>query len=89
MADHIYIVRHGATEWSESGQHTSYTDLPLLKKGREQAAEVAKKLAGHDFSLVLSSPLRRARETCELAGFGEQAQIDDDLYEWNYGKYEG
>jgi len=89
VAEHIYIVRHGATEWSESGQHTSFTDLPLLEKGRKQAAEVAGKLAGHDFALVLTSPLRRARETCELAGFGDQAQVDDDLVEWNYGEYEG
>jgi broad specificity phosphatase PhoE len=89
VADQIYIVRHGATEWSESGQHTSFTDLPLLEKGREQAAEVADKLAGLEFSLVLCSPLRRARETCELAGFGDRAELDDDLREWNYGDYEG
>jgi broad specificity phosphatase PhoE len=89
VADQIDIVRHGATEWSESGQHTSFTDLALLEKGRTQAAEVADKLAGLEFSLVLCSPLRRARETCELAGFGDRAELDDDLREWNYGDYEG
>ncbi len=89
MADQICIARHGATEWSESGQHTSYTDLPLLEKGREQAAALAPKLAAHDFSLVLCSPLLRARETCSLAGFGETAELSDDLHEWNYGEYEG
>jgi broad specificity phosphatase PhoE len=89
MADRIFIVRHGATEWSISGQHTSRTDLPLLRQGREQAAEIGHKLAGESFALVLCSPLRRARETCELAGFADVAEICEDLKEWDYGDYEG
>ena len=89
MADRLIIVRHGATEWSKSGQHTSRTDLPLLPEGREQAEAVTPKLAGFDFSLVLCSPLLRARETCELAGFDDGAEICDDLTEWGYGDYEG
>jgi broad specificity phosphatase PhoE len=90
MADEIYIARHGATEWSQSGQHTSRTDLPLLPEGREQASEDLRgKLSSVEFSLVLCSPLRRARETCELAGFGDVAEITEDLVEWGYGEYEG
>jgi broad specificity phosphatase PhoE len=89
MADRIFIVRHGATEWSVSGQHTSRTDLPLLRQGREQAAAIGHRLAGDSFALVLCSPLRRARETCELAGFAEVAEICEDLREWDYGEYEG
>lgn len=89
MADQVYIARHGATEWSKSGQHTSRTDLPLLPEGRQQALEVGRKLTGVKFSLVLCSPLLRARETCELAGFGDRAEITEDLLEWDYGEYEG
>lgn len=89
MAHRVYIVRHGATEWSVSGQHTSRTDLPLLQPGREQAAEVGEKLHDREFDLVLCSPLLRARETCRLAGLGDAAQLTDDLCEWDYGEYEG
>ncbi|MGI8714337.1 MAG: histidine phosphatase family protein [Solirubrobacteraceae bacterium] len=89
MADRIFIVRHGETEWSRSGQHTSRTDLPLTEHGREQAAVVAEKLSGESFALVLCSPLTRARETCRLAGFGAVAEICDQLVEWQYGEYEG
>ena len=89
MADEIYIARHGATEWSKSGQHTSRTDLPLLPEGEDQARGMRAKLQGVTFSLVLCSPLRRARETCELAGFGDAAEITEDLMEWDYGEYEG
>lgn len=89
MADRVYIVRHGATEWSVAGRHTSRTDLPLLAQGREQAAALAESLAGTEFDLVLCSPLRRARETCELAGFASAAEICEDLREWDYGDYEG
>ena len=90
MADReIWLVRHGQTEWSESGKHTSRTDLPLLEKGRTRAQEIGSLLSSQRFSLVLCSPLLRARETCELAGFGEQAVICDDLREWEYGEYEG
>jgi broad specificity phosphatase PhoE len=89
MADRIFIARHGATEWSVSGQHTSHTDLPLLETGREQAAGLAATLAGDEFALVLCSPLLRARETCRLAGFADAAVIVEDLREWDYGDYEG
>ncbi len=85
----LVAVRHGATEWSRSGRHTGRTDLPLLDEGRRQAAELGRRLAGHDFSLVLTSPLERARQTCEIAGFGAEAQVCDDLREWDYGEYEG
>ena len=85
----IVLVRHGETEWSLSGQHTSRTDLPLLPVGRERASALGPRLEGWDFSLVLTSPLRRARETCELAGFGERAEVFEDLREWDYGEYEG
>lgn len=85
----IVLVRHGATEWSEAGRHTGRTDLPLLPRGRRQAEELASVLRPGDFSRVLCSPLRRARETCELAGLGERAEIVDELQEWDYGDYEG
>ncbi len=85
----IVVVRHGETEWSLSGQHTSRTDLPLTDAGRERARALAVALSGLKFALVLCSPLRRARETCELAGFGDAIEIDDDLREWDYGVYEG
>jgi broad specificity phosphatase PhoE len=89
VADRVFIVRHGETEWSLSGRHTGRTDLPLTERGRERAAELKPLLAGHSFSLVLCSPLLRARETCELAGFAAAAELDDDLHEWDYGDYEG
>ena len=89
MASRLWVVRHGATEWSLSGQHTSRTDLPLTEAGRAQARADADTLAGVGFSLVLSSPLRRARETCELCGFAGAAELTDDLREWDYGEYEG
>jgi probable phosphoglycerate mutase len=85
----IVVVRHGETEWSASGQHTSRTDLPLTAAGRERAAALAGALSAWSFALVLCSPLRRARETCELAGLRDAAVIDDDLREWDYGAYEG
>jgi probable phosphoglycerate mutase len=85
----ILLVRHGETEWSLSGQHTSRTDLPLTDRGRERARALAARLAGRSFALVLSSPLLRARETCELAGLGDQMELCDDLHEWDYGEYEG
>jgi broad specificity phosphatase PhoE len=85
----IVIVRHGETEWSASGQHTSRTDLPLIDAGSEQARALGRMLRSHDFALVLSSPLRRALETAEVAGFANAVKISDDLHEWNYGEYEG
>ncbi len=89
MAGEIVIVRHGETEWSANGKHTSATDLSLLEEGRARARALGPALAERSFALVLCSPLRRARETCELAGFGEAAEISEDLREWAYGEYEG
>jgi broad specificity phosphatase PhoE len=85
----IVLVRHGETEWSASGKHTSYTDLPLLDSGRREAEALAPLLARFAFFLVLSSPMQRALDTCTLAGLGDQVEIDTDLMEWNYGDYEG
>ncbi|MGE0794916.1 MAG: histidine phosphatase family protein [Acidimicrobiia bacterium] len=85
----IVLVRHGETEWSRSGQHTSHTDLPLTDEGRRQATLVGQRLAPMRFGLVLTSPLARATETCALAGFGDRAVVTDDLAEWDYGNYEG
>jgi broad specificity phosphatase PhoE len=84
----IVVVRHGETEWSAALKHTSRTDVPLAPAGRRRAHELAPELSGRDFDLVLCSPLRRARETAELAGFPEPT-IDPDLREWDYGEYEG
>ncbi len=90
-ADHplLYVVRHGATEWSRSGQHTGRTDLPLLPEGEDQARATGSLFSGIDFSLVLCSPLQRAQRTCELAGLLDRAVTDNDLQEWDYGDYEG
>jgi len=85
----LYLVRHGQTEWSVSGRHTGVTDLPLTPEGERQAREVGQRLEGVQFDTVLVSPRQRARRTCELAGFGERAQVEPDLAEWNYGRYEG
>lgn len=84
----ILLVRHGETEWSRSGQHTSTTDLPLTEVGEEQARALAPRLVGRDVALALTSPRTRARRTAELIGFGG-AEVDDDLVEWDYGAYEG
>ena len=85
----LYLARHGETAWSLSGQHTGRTDLPLTDEGRENAARLRDRLKDLKFALVLSSPVQRARVTCEIAGFGTRAQIDPNLYEWDYGEYEG
>ncbi|MCU1371943.1 MAG: Phosphoglycerate mutase [Ilumatobacteraceae bacterium] len=85
----IVLVRHGATEWSTSRRHTGRTDLPLTDEGRAQAAALRPVLAGLRPDRVLTSPLSRARETCELAGFGDRAEPDDRLLEWDYGRAEG
>ena len=85
----VSLLRHGETEWSRSGKHTSVTDLPLTENGRVAARRLRSLLAAQKFVRVLTSPLQRARETCELAGLGAQAAIDPDLMEWHYGEYEG
>jgi broad specificity phosphatase PhoE len=84
----ILLIRHGQTEWSANGRHTSYTDLPLTDKGERQAEALRAAMAHRDIAAVLSSPMRRARRTAELAGLPVTA-TDDDLVEWNYGAYEG
>ncbi|HZU79377.1 MAG TPA: histidine phosphatase family protein [Acidimicrobiales bacterium] len=85
----LVVVRHGATAWSLSGRHTGRTDLPLEPPGEAQARGLAARLAGHRFAAVLVSPLRRARQTCDLAGFGDGAEVVPGLAEWDYGDYEG
>jgi probable phosphoglycerate mutase len=85
----VVLVRHGETEWTLTGQHTGRTDIPLTERGRNEARLLAPLLSSADFALVLSSPLRRARETCELAGLASRVEIEPNLMEWNYGNYEG
>ena len=85
----VVVVRHGQTAWSVAGRHTGRTDIPLTEEGRDAAARLAVPLARRSFSVVLTSPLRRARDTCALAGFASVARVDDDLAEWDYGEYEG
>ena len=84
----IYIARHGETAWTITGQHTGLTDLPLTPQGEQNATGLANRLKGMEFAKVLTSPLQRARKTCEFAGFGGVAEVDRDLVEWDYGKYE-
>lgn len=85
----IYLVRHGETAWSLSGQHTGRTDLPLTESGERNARQLEERLRGLTFARVFTSPLQRATRTCELAGFKSSAEADADLLEWDYGQYEG
>ncbi|HEV3113509.1 MAG TPA: histidine phosphatase family protein [Candidatus Binataceae bacterium] len=85
----IWLIRHGETEWSLSGQHTSVTDIPLTEMGKRQGAALGRELADKQFAAVLTSPRTRALETARLAGYGGVAQVDNNLQEWNYGEYEG
>lgn len=89
MAKQIYLIRHGETSWSLTGQHTGRTDVPLTENGERQALHLRERLQGTTFTHMLTSPLQRARRTCELAGFGAAAQSEPDLMEWDYGAYEG
>jgi len=84
----VYLARHGETAWSISGQHTGLTDLPLTERGERNARRLGERLKGLRFTTVLTSPLQRVARTCDLAGFGAVAQVEPDLLEWNYGKYE-
>jgi broad specificity phosphatase PhoE len=88
VASSVYLIRHGETEWSRTGQHTGRTDIPLTATGEEQARRLRGVLQGIRFALVLVSPMQRARRTCELAGLAP-ARVDDALHEWDYGEYEG
>jgi probable phosphoglycerate mutase len=85
----LWLVRHGETEWSLSGAHTSRTDIPLTEQGRKRAEKLREYLKGTKFDAVFVSPMQRARETCAIAGFGDVARVDEGLREWDYGIYEG
>jgi len=85
----VVLVRHGETEWSATGRHTSHTDVPLTEEGRRQAEAIGTCLEEWKFALVLTSPLQRAAETCRLAGLGDPADVREELREWDYGVYEG
>ena len=85
----VWLVRHGETAWSLTGQHTGRADIPLTERGEQEARLLADRLRGKSFAAVFNSPLRRAVRTCELAGFGASSVTDPDLTEWNYGAYEG
>ena len=85
----VYLARHGETAWTVSKQHTGLTDLPLTERGERNARALGERLKGLSFAHVFTSPLQRAKRTCELAGYGKAAVVDADLVEWNYGSYEG
>ena len=85
----LFLIRHGNTEWAETHRYTGRTDLPLNARGEENARKLGPRLAGISFAKIFTSPLQRARKTCELSGLGASAQVDPDLMEWDYGQYEG
>ena len=85
----LYLARHGDTAWTDSHQHTGRTDLPLNERGEEHARQLGERLRTFTFARVFTSPLRRASKTCEMAGFGGGAEVDPDLTEWDYGRFEG
>jgi broad specificity phosphatase PhoE len=85
----VYLARHGETAWSRSGQYTGRTDLALTDHGKQTARRLGERLEGITFTKVFTSPLQRAHRTCQLAGFGTEAEIDHDLVEWDYGEFEG
>jgi broad specificity phosphatase PhoE len=89
LPTHLYLIRHGETEWTLTGQHTGRTDLPLTEQGEEEARKLALRIENIPFAHVLTSPLQRARQTCELAKLGNEAKVEPDLAEWDYGDYEG
>lgn len=89
MLQRLYLVRHGETAWSLSGQHTGRTDIPLTEKGEQDARTLAGRLHGVSFNRVFTSPLQRARRSAELAALKSLAEIDPDLAEWDYGVYDG
>jgi broad specificity phosphatase PhoE len=89
VQNHIWLIRHGETPWSLSGQHTGKTEMELTATGKLMAKTIGRELAGRRFDLILTSPRMRARDTCRLSGYGEAAAIDDNLQEWDYGAYEG
>jgi probable phosphoglycerate mutase len=89
LEKNVYVIRHGETEWSLNGQHTGITDIPLTENGRKGAKLLQPYLTKQSFVLVLTSPLQRAKDTCRLSGLGDQAEVESNLMEWNYGDYEG
>jgi probable phosphoglycerate mutase len=89
MRPNIWLVRHGQTEWSVAGKHTGRQNIPLTPKGEEEARKLQARLGPVPFAAILTSPLERARKTCDLAGFGARAELVPDLMEWNYGDYDG
>lgn len=89
MLPRLYLIRHGETAWSLSGQHTGRTDIPLTERGEQDARQLGERLRTVRFNRVLTSPLQRARRTCDLTGLGSTAEVEPDLAEWDYGDYEG